>query len=1053
MGLPRSSAQAAADSEDLWETAAAALGDDLKSAVEPGHADRRHVLEGVLFEATQKQKQCLEKRWKLKNRKGDVIILRDVFEKIITCANSFKGIGDSIANMGPGWAAIPWALVGVLLKVVVADNEAFAAMVEGLEKATKVISRYSIFEAVYLRNETAGTHQLRTSLVALYASVLTFLGESYRHFAKNTAKRFIKAFVSDSGVDDLLDDIAVKQAEVDRDALLVATETLQSTAQDIRGLSTHSTSVTSQLTLLETHLERIQQSQVVVGDFRALRNAISAMARPVQRVIANVPFTTDNLDVERRKAMLDWLSPVPYKLQHWSAVVDYELEEAEKHPASVPVAYFYCSRNTAEPERSDPVEILRCIARQLCGDDLSKPVPEQLRHVHEFLGAPSAGTANLPLDRTIQLILDLMKDNPATIIIDALDECDPGTRHQLFEALDEIVAKSENIAKIFLTSRNDGDIVCRLASTPNIYIDAQKNGSDIRRFIVTELEHVINKKQLLRGQVSHTLKQQITATLTDELGHLPKSLADLYAIAFHQVLGLGAESSKLATKALQILLVAFRPLSWAEFLYLLALSDDGLQPVISQDEVLHVTCNFIEADPNIDRVAFPHLSAREYLETRPEFDRASLHIAASRICLNGIQYPEPPGSGEPEMGFTYATLYLGSHLAKLSTTERPKVNLLERFLFLDPGFFARYAENIRRIMNCPRWYSYDVSQIPTMVVFVSADPLSMICLFGLEELLPRAVAQWSIEALYQPRLLGQSKAACLSSAPAAERLHRRSCLEAAVMLRHGSLLREMHTLGVSIDTYNDRGETPLHVACSQGLDDMIRLLVSLGADPNQMTRYPQERARAAPHFRNCFNGANMFRDPILRPFSSLGFRPGNAEGMPPSSFGAEKELQYPIHLAISLGKSIASVRALAEHGADPNARTSSGATALELCFEMGDGREEIVGFLLARGADPNAGVSMGRTTLLHIAAAVGLDRVVTLLIASGGDPARRDSFGRTPWDNATRYGHAAVLEALAAAGGGRPPERSMHSMLGDDGDESSEDFEDHYYYPGEFIHH
>jgi hypothetical protein len=198
-----------------------------------------------------------------------------------------------------------------------------------------------------------------------------------------------------------------------------------------------------------------------------------------------------------------------------SAVVDYELEETEKHPTSVPVAYFYCSRNTAEPERSDPVEILRCIARQLCGDDLSKPVPEQLRHVHEFLGAPSPGTSNIPLDRSIQLILDLMKDNPATIIIDALDECDPGTRHLLFEALDEIVAKSENIVKIFLTSRNDGDIVCRLASTPNIYIDAQKNGSDIRRFIVTELEHVIDKKQLLRGQVSHTLKQQITATLTD----------------------------------------------------------------------------------------------------------------------------------------------------------------------------------------------------------------------------------------------------------------------------------------------------------------------------------------------------------------------------------------------------------------------------------------------------------------------------------------------------------------------------------------------------------
>jgi hypothetical protein len=117
------------------------------------------------------------------------------------------------------------------------------------------------------------------------------------------------------------------------------------------------------------------------------------------------------------------------------------------------------------------------------------------------------------LSRTIQLILDLVRDNPATIILDALDECDPGSRHELFEALNEIVARSENITKIFLTSRNDGDIVCRLASTPNIYISAQKNSFDIRRFITSELDRVIAQKQLLCGRVSDTLRREITDTL------------------------------------------------------------------------------------------------------------------------------------------------------------------------------------------------------------------------------------------------------------------------------------------------------------------------------------------------------------------------------------------------------------------------------------------------------------------------------------------------------------------------------------------------------------
>jgi len=104
-----------------------------------------------------------------------------------------------------------------------------------------------------------------------------------------------------------------------------------------------------------------------------------------------------------------------------------------------------------------------------------------------------------------------------------------------------------------------------------------------------------------------------------ELGKLPKTLVNSYKIAYDQVLSSGSTSSKLATRALQILLDAYRPFTWAEFLHLVALSDSGIQPGVTKDGVLHSTCNFIYEDPAVDRVAFPHLSVREYLETRPEF--------------------------------------------------------------------------------------------------------------------------------------------------------------------------------------------------------------------------------------------------------------------------------------------------------------------------------------------------------------------------------------------------------------------------------------------------
>ena len=47
-----------------------------------------------------------------KSRKpaGDVIILRDVFEKIITWVNNFKMVGDTVVSFDPGHAALPSSL-------------------------------------------------------------------------------------------------------------------------------------------------------------------------------------------------------------------------------------------------------------------------------------------------------------------------------------------------------------------------------------------------------------------------------------------------------------------------------------------------------------------------------------------------------------------------------------------------------------------------------------------------------------------------------------------------------------------------------------------------------------------------------------------------------------------------------------------------------------------------------------------------------------------------------------------------------------------------------
>ena len=164
-----------------------------------------------------------------------------------------------------------------------------------------------------------------------------------------------------------------------------------------------------------------------------------------------------------------------------------------------------------------PDEILRCVLEQLSSSEVSEPIREPVVNKYEEKkrGAKGRNPEKLMLDETVDTILALLETNPATIVIDALDECDPGSRGELLDALDTIICDSASLVKVFVSSRDDGDIVCRLANSPNVFIQASDNKVDIERFVGTQVAEAIKKKRLIKGNVSEQLKGQIIETLID----------------------------------------------------------------------------------------------------------------------------------------------------------------------------------------------------------------------------------------------------------------------------------------------------------------------------------------------------------------------------------------------------------------------------------------------------------------------------------------------------------------------------------------------------------
>ena len=123
----------------------------------------------------------------------------------------------------------------------------------------------------------------------------------------------------------------------------------------------------------------------------------------------------------------------------------------------------------------------------------------------------------LTLKESITMLIRLtVKRRLSHIVIDALDECNRQEREHLLDSLSQIMKESSGIVKVFISSRDDMDIVRSLAGGPNVLISAKSNQDDIATFVNNEVDKQIQKKRLLAGHVSETLRRKIKQVLCDQ---------------------------------------------------------------------------------------------------------------------------------------------------------------------------------------------------------------------------------------------------------------------------------------------------------------------------------------------------------------------------------------------------------------------------------------------------------------------------------------------------------------------------------------------------------
>lgn len=173
------------------------------------------------------------------------------------------------------------------------------------------------------------------------------------------------------------------------------------------------------------------------------------------------------------------------------------------------LAYFYC--NYKEDQRRDPATILRSLIKQLCLRGSSFPVKVVAIYNQRKKDADLCNLLSVEESKNllIQLSATFLR---TTLVIDALDECDPYTRGSLCDVLEALVSSSK-LVKVFVTSRDDGDLRKKFEDCPNVYIQERDNSDDISHYIKTEIRACIRGKALLGGVVDFELERRIVLAL------------------------------------------------------------------------------------------------------------------------------------------------------------------------------------------------------------------------------------------------------------------------------------------------------------------------------------------------------------------------------------------------------------------------------------------------------------------------------------------------------------------------------------------------------------
>ncbi|GLA79038.1 hypothetical protein AtubIFM55763_001452 [Aspergillus tubingensis] len=325
------------------------------------------------------------------------MVLRDVFEKIISWVNRLKTLNPPSPNVH-----LPWAGVSFLIVVALTDKQCFEYTVNGLEVVSHYISG------------------LQRAVTNLYTLILNFLANGVHFFDQSASERIRKCRFQDSQREAI-----EKVRQADAEAMELATK-VHSNAQWGMMPGVH---------------ERY--------------GILTSLQRPVRRLLDVSIVHAKTFEEKDLHRINQWLLSSPHQ-QHQSDLSRRNVDRFSER--SIGVLLLRDSR--LGRAWADPEDVLRSLTRQFAIVDKAPhtvhgQVALEYRRKEAEVKLDGFELPSLGGRECTDLILNVLCANPAVIVVDGVDEIENSRRFELIDALDRIRRESASVVKIFISSRDN----------------------------------------------------------------------------------------------------------------------------------------------------------------------------------------------------------------------------------------------------------------------------------------------------------------------------------------------------------------------------------------------------------------------------------------------------------------------------------------------------------------------------------------------------------------------------------------------------------------------